>query len=51
MIINYAIDYIQTAYIKIKNKITKIKDEAVTNTAVNDYLVNRGVELIGERFN
>ena len=51
MIINYAIDYIQTAYKKIKNKITKIKVKAVTNTAVNDYLVNRGVELIGERFN
>ena len=51
MIINYAIDYIPTAYKKIKNKTTKKKVKAVTTTAVNDYLVNRGVELIGERFN
>ena len=50
MIISYAIDYISTAYKKIKNKKTKKKVKAVTNTAVNDYLVNRGVELIGERF-
>ena len=51
MIIIYAIDYIPTAYKKIKNRITKKKVKAVMNTAVNNYLVNRGVELTGERFN
>ena len=51
MIIIYAIDYIPTAYKRIKNRITKKKVKAVMNTAVNNYLVNRGVELTGERFN
>ena len=50
MMINDAIDYIPTAYKKIKNKITNKKVKAVMNTGVDDYLVNRGVELIGERF-
>ena len=51
MMINDAIDYILTAYTKIKNKITNKKVKAVMNTGVDDYLVNRGVKLIGERFN
>ena len=51
MIINDAIDYIPTAYKKRKNKITNKKVEAVMNTGVDDSLVNRGVELIGKRFN
>ena len=51
MIIIYVIDYIPTAYKRIKNRITKKKVKAVMNTAVNNYLVNRGVELTGERFN
>ena len=51
MIINDAIDCIPTAYKKIKNKIINKKVKAVMNTDVDDYLVNKGVELIGERFN
>ena len=38
--INDATDYIPTADKKIKNK--NVKD---------DYVVNRGIELFGERFN
>ena len=48
---NDAIDYIPTAYKKIKNKITNKKVKAVMNTGADDYLVKRGVELISERFN
>ena len=45
--INDVIEYIPTAYKKIKNK----RIEAVMNTGVDYYHVNRGVELVGERFN
>ena len=51
MMINDAIDYIPTAYKKIKNKITNKKVKTVMNTGVDVYLGNKGVELIGERFN
>ena len=51
MMINDTIDYIPTTCKKINNKITKKKVKAVINTGVDSYLVNRGVELIGERFN
>ena len=52
MMINDTIDYIPTAaYKKITNKITNKKGKAVMNTSVDDYLVNRRVELIGECFN
>ena len=51
MMINDAIDYIPTAYKNIKNKTTNKKVKAVMNTDVNDYLGNRGVDLIGERLN
>ena len=51
MLINDAIDYIPTAYKENKNKITNKKVRAVMNISVDDYLVNRGIELIGERFN
>ena len=51
MIINDAIDCIPTTYKKIKNKIINKKVKAVMNTDVDDYLVNKGVELIGESFN
>ena len=50
MMINDATNYILTAYKKIKNKITNKKVKAMINTGVDDYLVNRGVELIGGRF-
>ena len=49
MVINDAIDYIPTAY--KKTKITNKKVQVVMDTSVRDYLVNRRVELIGERFN
>ena len=51
MMINDAIDYIPMVYKKIKNKITNKKVKAVMDTGVDNYLVNRGVELIGERCN
>ena len=50
MMINDAIDYIPMAYKKTKNKITNKKVKALMDTGVDDYFVNRGVELIGERF-
>ena len=50
IMINDAIDYIPMAYKKIKNKIVNKKAKAVMNTGVDNYLVNGGVELIGERF-
>ena len=49
MIINDAIDYMSTTYKKLK--ITNKKVKAVINTGVDNYLVNRGVELIGDCFN
>ena len=36
---------------KIKNKVTNKKVNAVMNTGVDNHIVNRGVELIGECFN
>ena len=51
MMINDAIDYITTAYKRIKNKITNKKVKAVMDAGVDNYLVNRGGKLIGERFN
>ena len=47
MMINDAIDFVPTTYKKIKNKITNKKVKAMMNMGVDDYLVNRGVELIG----
>ena len=49
--INDAIDYIPTAYKKIKNKIKNKKVKAVLDTGTDDYIENKGIELIGERFN
>ena len=49
--INDAIDYIPTAYKRIKNKITNEKVKAVMDTGVDNCFVNRGAELIRERFN
>ena len=45
-----AID-LPTAYKKIKNKITNKKVKAVMNTGIDDYLVNKEIDLIVERFN
>ena len=49
--INDAKDYILTTYKKIKNKITSKKVKAVMVTGVDNYLVNRRIELIGRKFN
>ena len=51
MMINDALDYIPAAYKKNKSKITNKNVKAVMNTGVDNYLVNRGVALIGEGFN
>ena len=51
MMIDDALDFIPTANEKIKNKITNENVKAVVDTSLDDYLVNRGAELIGERFN
>ena len=51
MMVNDAIDYILTAYKKIKNKINNKKVKAVLATGTDDYVLNKGIELIGERFN
>ena len=51
MMINDALDYIPAAYKKNKSKITIKNVKAVMNTGVDNYLVNRGVALIGEGFN
>ena len=51
MMINDTIDYIPIAYKKIENKTSNKKVKAVMNSGVDDCLVNRGVELVGERFN
>ena len=51
MMINDAIDYIPTAYKKIKNKIKNKKVKAVLDTGTDDYIENKRIELIGERFN
>ena len=51
MTINEAIDYIPAAYKKTNNKTTNEKVKVVINTGVDEYLVNRGVELTDEGFN
>ena len=51
MMINDAVDYFPIAYKIMKNKITNKKAKAVMDAGVDNYFVNRGVELIGERFN
>ena len=50
MMINNAIEYIPTAYKKIKNKIKTKKVKGVLDTGVDYYVINKGIELIGERF-
>ena len=44
-------DYIPMAYKKIKYKITNKKVKVMMDAGVNDYLVNREVELIGNSTN
>ena len=49
--INDAIDYIPTTYKKIKNKVKDKNVKAVLDTGIDDYIVNKRIELIGGRFN
>ena len=49
MIINDAIDHIPATYKKIKNKTTNKKVKLMMDTGVDNYVVNRGVELIGDQ--
>ena len=51
MLINDAIDCIPTAYINIKNKMRNKKVKTVLDTGIDDYFVNKGIDLIGEQFN
>ena len=51
IMINGAINYIPTAYKKMKNKIKNKNVKAVVDIGIDDYVVNKGIELIGERFN
>lgn len=50
IMINDAIDYISTAYKNIKNKIKNKKVKAVLNARIDGYFVNKGIDLVGERF-
>ena len=50
IMINNAIEYIPTAHKKIKNKIKTKKVKAALDTGVDYYVVNKSIELIGERF-
>ena len=50
-VIKDAINYMPTAYKKLKNKITSKKVKTILDTGIGDYVVNRGVDLIGEPFN
>ena len=51
MMINDSIDDIPMAYKKLKNKIKNKKVKAVLDTSIDGYVVNKGIDLIGERFN
>ena len=51
MMIHDSIDDIPTAYKKLKNKIKNKKVKAVLDTSIDGYVVNKGIDLIGERFN
>ena len=51
MLIKDAINALPTAYEKIKNKITNKKVKAILNTGIDEYVVNKGANYLGERFN
>ena len=51
MVIKDTIDYILTAYKKLENKTTNKKAKAVLYTCMDKYILNRGIELVGEPFN
>ena len=51
MIIKDAINAFPTAYKKIKSKTTNKKAKTILNTGIDDYVVNKGVDYLGERFN
>lgn len=43
--------YVPTVYKNLKNKVKNKIVKSVLDTGVGDYIVNRGVGLIGEPFN
>ena len=51
MMINDAVGYIPTTCKKIKNKVKDKNVKAVLDTGIDGYVVNKRIELIGERFN
>ena len=51
MVIKDAIDYIPTAYKKLKNKITNKKAKAALNTGIDNFILNRDIKLVGELLN
>ena len=51
MIVKDAINAFPTAYKKIKSKTTNKKAKTNLNTGIDDYVVNKGVDYLGERFN
>ena len=51
MIIKGVINTLPTAYKKIRSKITNKKAKAILNTGIDGYIVNKGVNYLGERFN
>ena len=51
MLIKDTIDYIPTAYKKLKNKIMNKKAKTIPDTGIGDYLANRGIDLICESLN
>ena len=51
MIIKDVINYVPMACKKLTNKIKNKKTRDMLDTGVAEYIVNRGIDLIGETFN
>lgn len=51
MIIEDAIDYVLTTYKELTNKIKNKKATAMLDAGVEEYIVNRGIDSVGELFN
>lgn len=51
MLIKDTIDYTPMACKTLKTKITNKKSKTILDTGIGDYVVNTGIDLIGEQFN
>ena len=51
MVIKDVINGLPTTHKKIKSKITNKKAKAILNTGIDDYVVNKDVNYLSERFN